>query len=486
MSKSLKQNYILNLINTISSMLFPLITFPYAARILMADGIGQVNFFSSIISYISLFTCLGIPMYAIRETARVRDNPKELSKTTTEILLLHAFLTLFGYIAVFIIAFTVPKVMVAIPLFLVLSTSIIFTAIGCEWFYQGVEEFKYITIRAIVIRSICVVLLFLLVHSKDDLMYYALYSVIGTVGNNVFNFFRLRKYIKFKDFGFKELKPFRHMKPALHIFVLNLVISIYVNLDTVMLGFLKDSTAVGYYTGATKLTKTLLGIVSSLSTVMVPRLSNLIQNGQMDEFKRLSQLSVDFVFALSFPLFLGLTITAPMLIRLFCGPSYEPAILTLQIISPILLFIALSGVLGIQILYPQGKENIVIKSTLFGAITNFALNLVLIPLLANDGAAIATCIAEFIVTFVMIIIGRKFLPIEFSFKRYSNYIIGGLLMFCAILLVNNLINMPIIIQLFIIIAVGISIYGGYLYIKRDDMFMDLVINFVKNILYAKR
>lgn len=460
-------------------MLFPLITFPYAARILMADGIGQVNFFSSIISYISLFTCLGIPMYAIRETARVRDNPKELSKTTTEILLLHAFLTLFGYIAVFIIAFTVPKVMVAIPLFLVLSMSIIFTAIGCEWFYQGVEEFKYITIRAIVIRSICAVLLFLLVHSKDDLMYYALYSVIGTVGNNVFNFFRLRKYIKFKDFGFKELKPFRHMKPALHIFVLNLVISIYVNLDTVMLGFLKDSTAVGYYTGATRLTKMLLGIVSSLGTVMVPRLSYLIQNEQMEEFKRLSQLAVDFVFALSFPLFLGLTVTAPMLIRLFCGPSYEPAILTLQIISPILLFIALSGVLGIQILYPQGKENIVIKSTLFGAITNFALNLVLIPLLANDGAAIATCIAEFIVTFVMIIIGRKFLPIEYSFKRYSNYIIGGALMFGAVLLIKNILYLPIFIQLLLMVIVGISIYGGYLYLKRDEMFMNLFINQLK-------
>lgn len=479
MSKSLKKNYILNLTNTISTMLFPLITFPYAARIIMADGIGQVNFFSSIISYISLFTCLGIPMYAIRETARVRDNQVELSKTTTEILLLHACLTLFGYLAVFIIASTVPKVMVDISLFLLLSTSIFFTAIGCEWFYQGIEDFKYITIRAITIKSICVVLLFLLVHSKDDLMYYAIYTVVGSVGNNIFNFLRLRKYVKRKYIDFKELKPLRHLKPALHIFVLNLVVSIYINLDTVMLGFLKDSTAVGYYTGATKLTKMLLGIVSSLGTVMVPRLSNLIQNGQMEEFRKLSQKAVDFVFALSFPLFLGLIVSAPILIRLFCGPSYEPAISTLQIISPILLFIALSGVLGIQILYPQGKENIVIKCTIFGAITNCTLNLILIPLMANDGAAIATCVAEFMVTFVMIIIGRKYLPIEYSFKRYSNYIIGGALMFGAIMLVNNIITMPIIIQLFLMVVVGMSIYGGYLYIKRDEMFMNLFINQLK-------
>lgn len=177
------------------------------------------------------------------------------------------------------------------------------------------------------------ILLFLMVHTKDDLIYYAIYTVIGSVGNNIFNFIRLHKYVKLKKIDFRELKPGRHLKPALHIFILNLVINIYVNLDTVMLGFLKDSVSVGYYTGATKLIKMLLGIVSSLGTVMVPRLSNLVQNNQMEDFRRLSQRAVDIVFAFSFPLFLGLFFRAPMLIRLFCGSSYDPAVSTLQIIS---------------------------------------------------------------------------------------------------------------------------------------------------------
>lgn len=486
MSKSIKKNYILNLINTISTMLFPLITFPYAARILMADGIGQVNFFSSIISYISLFTCLGIPLYAIRETARVRDNQKELSKTVTEILLLHSGLTLLGYVAVFIIAYTVPKVMVDIPLFLLLSTSIIFTAIGCEWFYQGVEDFKYITIRAITIKTLCVILLFLLVKSKEDLLYYAVYSVIGSVGNNVFNFFRLRKYVKLKLIDFNELRPLRHLKPTLRIFVLNLVISIYVNLDTVMLGFLKDSTAVGYYTGATKLTKMLLGIVSSLSTVMIPRLSNLIQNGQYNEFKLLAQKAVDFVVMLSLPLFLGLLVTAPYLIRLFCGDSYEPSISTLQIVSPILLFIAMSNVLGVQILYPQGKEDIVVKCTIAGALVNFTLNMFLIPMFANDGAAIATCAAEFMVTFVMLIIGRKSLPIEYSVKRYANYLIGGGLMFIALFAIRTFVFLPSALLLLLHVLIGIIIYIGYLLIRKDNLMMNLVVNQIKTRLNARK
>ena len=413
MPGSLKANYIFNLLNTVLGLLFPLITFPYAARVVMADGIGQVNFFSSIISYISLFTCLGIPMYAIREIARVRDDKKKLSTITTEILLLHTGLTILGYFAVVVLCMTITKVKADIPLFLLLSTNIFFVAIGCEWFYQGVEDFKYITIRGLIVKVVSVILLFVLVRTKDDLMYYAAYSVIGVVGGNVFNFIRLRKYIRIRLLQFSELRPLRHLKPALHIFVLNLIISIYVNLDTVMLGFMKDPTNVGYYVGATKLTKMLLGLTLALGTVMLPRLSNLITTGQKAEFDRLSQRAMDFVVAFSLPLFLGLFVLAPSLIRVLCGDSYEPAIITLQVISPIVLIIALSNVVGIQVLYPQGKENIVIMSTLVGAIVNFTLNLVLIPQYAQNGAAIATVIAESCVTITMIILGVKYLPFKF-------------------------------------------------------------------------
>ena len=167
MARSVKANYLFNLINSASQLLFPLITFPYASRIMMADGIGQVNFFQSIISYISLFTCLGIPMYAIREIAKVRDNLEKMTRTTVEILLLHAFLTLFGYIIVAAICMTVAKVQTDIPLFLILSVSIFFTAIGCEWFYQGIEDFKYVAIRGIVVKTVSVLLLFLLVKSNE-------------------------------------------------------------------------------------------------------------------------------------------------------------------------------------------------------------------------------------------------------------------------------------------------------------------------------
>ena len=161
MPLSVKTNYILNLINTGTQMLFPLITFPYACRIIEPQGIGQVNFFSSIIGYISLFTCLGIPMYAIREIARNRNDVVKMNRTAIEILLLHALLTIAGYLIVAVLCLTIPQIKTDIPLFLILSLTIFFTAIGCEWFYQGIEDFKYITIRGLIVKLVSVILLIL-------------------------------------------------------------------------------------------------------------------------------------------------------------------------------------------------------------------------------------------------------------------------------------------------------------------------------------
>lgn len=440
---------------------------------MMADGIGQVNFFSSIITYVTLFTCLGIPMYAIREIAKIRDDEKERSKTATEILLLHAGLSVLGYVAVAVLAATVAKIQVDIPLFLLLSTTIFMTAIGGEWFFQGMEDFKYITIRGIAVKSVSVVLLFLLVRTREDIMWYAAYTVFGVLGGNIFNFIRLRKFINIKSFAFKELHPLKHLKPALHIFVLGLIISIYVNLDTVMLGFMKDDATVGYYTGATKLTKVILGIVSSLGTVMLPRLSNLIATGQKKEFDRLANKAVNFVIAMSLPMTVGLVILGPTLIRLFCGEGYEPAILTLQIIAPIILAIALSNVIGIQILYPQGYENKVIISTAVGAAINFTMNCFLIPKMAQNGAALATVVAECAVTLTQILIGSAFIPVKLVNKHTLNYLMGSVLMGIGVYLIS-LMALKDVVNLFIIPIIGCLVYFSYLYLVKDTFCVEIL------------
>lgn len=472
MGQSIKNNFLLNLSTTITGLLFPLITFPYASRILMADGIGQVQFFQSIIDYVSLCTALGIPLYAVREIARIRDNKELRSRTTIEILLLHAILTLVGYIVVFILAKTVAKIEIDASLFFLLSTTLFFNTIGVAWFYQAIEDFKYITLRSLFVRILSLVALFIFVKTKQDLFYYAGILVIGTVGNNIFNFFRLRKYIKLSKGEFKRLNLLRHLIPALKIFILNLVISIYVNLDSVMLGFLKNEESVGYYAATTRLTKAILGIVSSLGAVLLPRFSNMITNGQKEEFQLLANKAASFTIALSLPMSVGLIFMAAPIIHIFCGNGFEPSILTLKLVAPIVLFIGLSGIIGMQILYPQGREKYVIISTMVGACINLLINYLLIPQYGQYGAALGTVIAEFMVTVIMILLGRKYLPINILSKQNLHYLIGSIVIsiLLAFLFVFPLHEVN---YLLIGILLSVIVYYAYLLMIKDTLALQL-------------
>ena len=473
MAQSVKVNYILNLINTGTQMLFPLITFPYVCRVIEADGIGQINFFQSIISYISLFTCLGIPMYAIREIARDRSDVVQMNRTAMEILLLHSMLTLVGYAIVAILCLTVPQIQVNIPLFLILSLTIFFTAIGCEWFYQGIEDFKYITIRGLIIKTVSVVLLFIFVKSKTDLLYYGCYTVFGVLGGNIFNFFRLRKYIHRENIIFSELHIKRHVKPVLKVFSFSVVTSIYLQLNTVLLGFLKNALAVGYFAAATKVMQMLLTMSVCLGSVMMPRASHLIAENREDEFNRLIQKSYDFTLAIALPMTIGLIFCAPSLITALCGVKFEHSILPSQIIAPIILMVAISNVFGIQVLFPKGKINIVTLCCGIGAVADLILNLCLIPFFSYIGTSIAYLGAEVATTVSMYFIGRRYIPIIYFKKSRRTYALGCIVMALALYGIS-LLQLPTLTILLLQGCCGVLAYFIILCICKDEMLVQIL------------
>ena len=369
--------------------------------------------------------------------------------------------------------FTIDEVKQNVSLFLLLSTSVILTTIGCPWFFSGIEDFKYVTIRGLIIKIICVVFLFLFVRDKDDLIYYAAYSVLGSIGNYILNFLHLRKYVRLDTFKVKDLKIWRHLKPAFAIFVFNLVTSIYVNLDKVMVGFLKDNESVGYYTAATTISHIFLTAVTSLGVVMLPRLSNLVKQGDMESFNRLAKKTYNFIVTISIPICGGLIVLAPSLIRVFSGESFVPAIHTLQIVSPIVIAIGISNLIGMQILYPLGKIKIVTISTLVGAIINFSLNLLLIPKFAQNGAAIATVSAEVCVTLTQILIARKYISFTIVDKQVFNCLVATILMsiICFLFMqlgysdVMNLVFVPII---------GILLYGLIILLTKNQLAVEVL------------
>jgi O-antigen/teichoic acid export membrane protein len=431
---SIKKNFAYNAINTVSSLLFPLITFPYVSRILLADGLGEVYFLNSIVGYITLLTSLGIPLYAIRETARVRDDMTLLSKTAIEILSLHLLLTFAGYFIVFLLACTVARIQADVPLFLLLSASIMLSTIGVNWFYSGIEDFRYITVRSVLMKTLSVIGLFIFVKEKGDLYCYAVLLIMESAGNSVFNFFRLRRHITFVRLSRLEIS--RHIAPAVKIFALNLIVSLYLNLDSVMLGFMKDDDAVGYYTASTRLSKILIGVVSSLGTALLPRLSHLAGKKRMKEFTALSDKCINFTIALSLPLSVGIIFMASPVIHLFSGSHFEPSILTLQIMAPTIVLIPLSGIYGIQILYALGHEKRSIVSVSAGALVNFTLNLCFIPAYAQYGCGFSTLIAEFCVTLAVILLGGKYVPPRLFSAEKMHYYAGSLCIMLTLLLLK--------------------------------------------------
>lgn len=470
---SLKTNVILNYINTITGIIFPVITFPYASRILLPEGIGVVNFQLSIINYIILFTNLGIPLYAVKEVAKYRDDIVLRNKITTEITILSLFLSLLGYVAVFLIGIFVPQINANISLFYILSLTILFTSLGVNWFYQAIEEFKFITIRAVIIRTFAAASLFLFVNDKSDLLIYGAVTVGSTVGNNLINFIYLRKFITIPTFNGLKLDVFKHLKPALHIFVLNLIISIYVQLNTIMLGFMDGDYAVGIYTAGNKIPHIILSLVTSMGAVLLPRCSNLVATGKVEEFKTVCNKSIRLVLTLSLPLTAGLILLAGPIITIFCGESFLDAIPVVYWTAPIILFIGLTNVLGIQVLYPLGKENIVIYSTLGGAIVNLILNLILIPRFSAIGAGISTFAAEVAVLVIQIIAGKKYSPVSIFNKTNLKYLIAMILMSITLIPLICFVN-NIWLQLSLTIVVGAIVYVLILISFKDEIVLSIL------------
>ena len=470
---SLKNNVVLNYINTLASIVFPLITFPYAARILLPEGIGLFNFQNSIIGYITLLSSLGIPLYAVREVARVRDNVEERNRVTVEIALLSLILAAGGYVIVFAVGELVPQINAHLSLFYILSLSILFTALGVSWFYTAIEDFKFITVRGLIIRVLFVVALFLFVKSKEDLLIYGVVIVGSTVGNEFINFIHLRKFINIFKLNWSKVNIFRHLKPSFSIFVLNLSVSLYVQLNPVMLGFLSDNTQVGYYTAGSKLSYIILSVVTSMATVLIPHVSNMIQVHDTEKFKQLITKVYHYYMALALPFTIGLIVLSVPLTLVICGNSFYEASYVTAITAPVIIFISITNIIGLQVLYPYGKENYVTYSTIGGAVINLIVDIPLIWLWGSKGAAIATFCAELAVLLIQVRLGRRYIPFKYFDDSIKLYVLSSILMGVAVFLTSGLFNKPII-QLLIPTCVGIVVYFLILYYKKDDILFSVL------------
>lgn len=404
-NNSIKKNYILQSILTIANVLIPLVTYPYITRVLLPVGTGKVAFANSVVAYFIMFAQLGIPTYAVKECAAVREDEQALSTKVKELMIICVCTSLFSCLCLYFCVLFVQKLYAEKWLYLILSCSIFLQAIGIEWLFSAIEQYSYITKRSLLFKLISMIAIFILIRKETDYVLYAGISVFSTSASYILNFFYSKKFINLKKT--QKLNCKKHFKGILMFFAMTCASTIYLNLDSVMLGFIVGDTEVGLYSTAVKVRTLLLTLITSLGTVVLPRASYYIAQDKMEEFWGLIKKSAEFMFLLSIPLTVYFIIFARPSILLLAGNDFYGSILPMQIIMPTLFLVGASNLTGIQILIPLGKGKIVLISEIVGAIIDFVLNLFLIKKYGAVGAAFTTLLAELFVLLVQLVALRK-------------------------------------------------------------------------------
>ncbi len=462
----------MNAILTMSSFLFPLITFPYVSRILLPAGTGKVSFATSLISYFSIFAQLGIPTYGIRACAKVRDDREALTRTAHELLAINLIMSCISYVALAVALYTVPRLQGDRELYVIVSFTIILSAIGMEWLYKALEQYKYIAIRSITFKFLALIAMLLLVQKQEDYVIYGGITILASSASNVFNFINVHKYIDLKPVGNYDLK--RHLKAVGVFFAMACAATIYTNLDTIMLGFMATDEDVGYYHAAVRIKTILVSIVTSLGTVLLPRVSYYLEHGKMEEFRRITKKALNFVFLFAMPMMLYFILFAKEGIYLFSGAAYTGSIVPMQLIMPTLLLIGITNILGIQILVPMGREKTVLYSEIAGAAVDIILNAMLIPKYASSGAAVGTLAAECVVFIVQYMALRDEVRESFRSVRYIKLLVALALGSAASLWVKTL-GFGSFLTLSISAVLFFGIYGGILLMMKEELVREMII-----------
>lgn len=420
---SLFNNAVFYLIYNILNIAFPFITGVYVARVLIPADIGQVETARNLASYFITFSLLGIPTYALRECSKLRNDKDRLSKLYSELLIINAisvacFLTL--YIA---LIFSVEVYRDHLPLFCITGIGIALNFVYVSWLYEGLERFDFISIRNIVFKIICFVLLIIFVRGPTDVYKYALISVVGTAGNYIINFVFSKKYV---SFTFRGLSFKKHLKPIFILAFTYLAIELYSMVDITMISWICPKENVAYYSYATRIKSILLTAINTFTIIVVPRLASYYKDKKTNEYNNLLGKVLHIIVFLSIPAIIGIWFVSDYLLPLIYGEPYYHSSSVLKILSFVLLISPVGYLLGSRVCLTTGHEDKMIIPLAVGALINILLNMILIPLLMENGAAIASVFSEIVVALIYFFITRNYYSIRFSFGKIVKTIIPAI------------------------------------------------------------
>lgn len=435
---SLKGNFIYSSILTVSTYLFPLVVYPYVSRTLGLSNIGIVNFVDNLVNYFVLISMMGITTVGVREIAAVRSDKAKLSSTFMSLLSLTAIATGIAIAILLIAMYALPTLAPYRDLLYVGVVKLVFNLFIMEWFFMGLEDFKYITNRTLLLRCLYVLCIFLFVRQALDYKIYYVISVATVILNALVNVWYSRRFVSF-SFNNIDLRPFYQAFLIMGIYVL--LTNVYTSLNPVWLGFVTNTDEVGYFTTATKLHNIIMAVLLSFTNILFPRVSNLLAEGKREEFWEKINTSFDAIFLFTLPTVCFMLVAGPNLLHLVVGDGFEGAYLPFRIIMPLVLIIGIEQILVIQILMAMHSDKTVLRNSFIGAVVTVVFNLLLTKSLGAVGSAIVWVIAECVIMGLsMVAIRRKFNYVM-PYKRLLAYCLSYIPLALLLMLVyHNLEN----------------------------------------------
>ena len=466
--KKISVNLIFSALKTLMGVLFPLITFPYATRILGPEYIGKIDYAFANVSYFALIGAFGISGYAVREGAKYRDSRKKISEFVGEMLAINLVTVVVAYSLCFA-SFFVPKWKPYRGIMLIFSSTIILTAVGLEWLYNIYEDYKYIAIRAVCFQILSLIILVTFVKSQKDYLIYVLTIITASVGSNILNVIRARKYIDYKIIFNNNF--FRNIKPMFFLFIMNVASSIYLVMDKSMLGYITESDIeVGLYATAMKISTVITSIIASVRMVTTPR-SAYYKKSNPKKSEEINYMSLELMFLFSIPCAIGMCLIGDSVILAFAGKEYTEAGGILKLLMLDVVFACVNGSLVNQFFVINQKDKKAASAVILGAITNLISNSIMIPYIGKTGAAISTCLSELVIMCFACIAGREVIKIEKMLPQIVQSIIASIPIVAIYLFVNNL-GISDVLSVACTVCVGALFYFVVLFMLRNKYVVD--------------
>lgn len=461
---NIKKNFMYQITYQIVLIILPLITAPYTARVLGAENIGAYSYTYAVSNYFVLFAMLGINKYGNRSIAASRLNTKDLNKEFSSLFILHATVccfSLLGYV-LFIILFIDENR----TLFIIQAIFVFGALLDINWFYFGIEEFRITVTRNILFKIITTICIFLFVKDVGDLNIYAAIMSTGIVISQSVVWISRKKYATFVRCSWHDIMM--HVKPMLLLFIPILAVNIYRMMGKIILGNLSTMVQVGYYENTDKLILVPIGVITALSTVMLPRISNLMANGRVEEAKMHITSSMQIMLLLSFGLAFGMAGIADSVVTILFGEEFAPSSRLLSLLSINTVILSWNSVIRDQFIIPNKCDKIYTAAIIAGAIVNILLNFILVPSMQAMGAVVSVIAAEIVVCVFQTIAVKAELPIKKYLVMAFPHAVFGVITFFVVKYLQKM-EQPPLLSLALQIGTGLSVYLllNLFYLKRS-------------------